>query len=644
MSNPRDLVLGTAGHIDHGKTALVRALTGIDTDRLPAEKQRGITIDLGFASLDFESTRLAIVDVPGHERFIRNMLAGATGLDLALLVVAADDSVMPQTREHLEILRLLGLNGGAIALTKCDLAEPGWLDLVEEEVRDLVADSFLKDAPIVRTSAAKGSGIAELRETLRTLAETAPSRDDPGLFRLAIDRSFTAAGYGTVVTGTVASGTIAVGDELEWWPEGRLVRVRGLQRHDRPVESLSRGSRGAINLAGVHHAEVTRGTELASPGYLKPSRILTVELRPAADAPRPLRHRARYRIHLGTREVSATLGLLERETGERSGTVLGQLFLAEPAVAVAGEPLIVREESPPATAGGGRVLEPCPRRIRRRDRAAIERIERARGGDPADRLAAALVGFGLTPWTDRDLCRETGLSIDDAAARVERLGESGRLIELRLGPRRSLRVFAETVAELEDRVLRALARLHAAKPRLSAIRREYLAAELADLENDALIAGLIDRLAAAGRVVADARSIGLKGHEPKLSQGERRLKNELAEAIQNGGFSPPDLAELTTLAGPRANVVADLLGLLADEQRIVEIGRGLYLDSGVEADLRRRVLERLSAAEGLAMSELRDALGTTRKFAVPIGEYLDKIGLTVREGDVRKPGPAASNA
>src|SRR4051812_18364843 len=334
----RDLVIGTAGHIDHGKTALVRALTGVDTDRLPAEKQRGITIDLGFAALELGEYHLALVDVPGHERFIRNMLAGATGLDLALLVVAADDSVMPQTREHLDILRLLGLTGGLVVLTKCDLAEPAWLALVEDDVRALVAGTFLEGKPIVRTSAATGQGIDALREELLTLCRTTPRRPDPGLFRMAIDRAFTVAGHGTVVTGTVASGRVSTGDDVQWHPEGRAVRVRGIHRHDRPVDSVGRGTRAAINLVGVHHSEIHRGQEIGEPGFLEASRVLSVDLQVSRDAARPLRHRGRYRLHLGTAEVSVVLALLETNTLGSDGIGLAQLFLAEPVVAVHGQP------------------------------------------------------------------------------------------------------------------------------------------------------------------------------------------------------------------------------------------------------------------------------------------------------------------
>lgn len=643
MGQHRDLVLGTAGHIDHGKTALVRALTGVDTDRLPAEKQRGITIDLGFAALELGDVRLALVDVPGHERFIRNMLAGATGLDLTLLVVAADDSVMPQTVEHLEILQLLGLGGGAIAVTKCDLADPDWLALVEEDVRALVAGTFLAGAPIVRTSAATGAGIDELKAALHRVARDAPDRADPDLFRLAIDRAFTVAGHGTVVTGTVASGAVAVGDDLQWWPEGRAVRVRGLQRHDRPVDRVGRGARAAINLVGAHHAEIRRGQELAAPGYLQATRAVSVELRAARDAPRPIRHRGRYRLHLGTAEVGAAVALLEAAALAPGAVGLAQVFLAEPIVAVYGEPFVLRAESPPATLGGGRVLQPVARRVRRRDAEARGRIGRLRAPDPVERAAAALALQGTAPWTERDLTRLTGLAPDQVPPVLGRLTAAGALVELPVGPRRTARFLGEAVADLEDRVQRALARLHAARPRQSAIRRAHLAAALPDLNNDALIAGLLDRLRARGAIVGDARTVALKGHQPRLSQGERKLKAELAAALCAGGFSPPDVAELTARAGPRGAVLPQLLALLVDEGQVVEIGHGLYLDVDAEAELRRRVADRLADGSTLTMAELRDLLGTTRKFAVPIGEYLDRIGLTRREGDLRRLGePSAA--
>ncbi|MDB5351164.1 MAG: selB [Planctomycetota bacterium] len=638
MEPSRSLVLGTAGHIDHGKTALVQALTGEDTDRLPAEKLRGITIDLGFAAINMGSMQLAMVDVPGHERFIRNMLAGATGLDLALLVVAADDSVMPQTREHLEILRLLELTGGVVAITKCDLADAGWIDMVEDDVRSLVAGSFLEGAAVIRTSIPTGQGIDDLRAELASLAHRSRPHSDAGMFRMAIDRSFTLPGRGTIVTGTVASGEATIGEELEWFPEGRSVRIRGLHRHGSPVDRVHRGERAAINLGGVHHAEVFRGQELGSPGYLKPTRLIGVEIKASPAAPRKLRHRGRYRLHLGTAEVAATLSLFGRNSLDPGDSSLAQLILSQPVVAVSGQPFVIREESPPATLGGGRILQPTARRIRRRDSSAIQLLERRGSADPHERIASALTTIGLAPWADPDLCREAGVPIAEVPAEVAHLTARGSLVELPIGPRRTVRVVADVAIELEGRVLRAIGRLHAAHPRHSAVRRAHVLAALPDLPGDALIAGLIERLKARGDLIADDRFVALRSFEPQLSHSERKLKAELARLIRDGGSAPPEEADLIATTSARKVVVLELLKLLVEEGVLISLGDGLYLDSAVESSMRMAVRSRLASSGAITMAELRDLLGTTRKYAVPIGEHLDRIGLTHRVGDLRTLG------
>ena len=638
MTARPDLVLETAGHIDHGKTALVRALTGVDTDRLPAEKARGITIDLGFAALDLDAARLAVVDVPGHERYVRNMLAGASGMDLAMLVVAADDSVMPQTREHLEILNLLGVRSGLIALTKCDLADPSWTAMVADEIRGLVAGSFLDRAEIVRTSARTGAGIDDLRAALAKLASAAIPPPDPGPFRLAIDRSFTLAGLGTIVTGTVASGAVGVGDELQWWPEGRSVRVKGLHRHDRAVERAGRGARAAINLAGVHHSEVERGQVLATPGYLAASRVLSVSLVASLDAPRPLRHRGRYRLHLGTAEVAATLALLDETTLAPGERAKAQFFLAEPVAATAGQPFILREESPAATLGGGRILQATPKRMRRRDLSARTLLETLDEGGPVDRLRAALAGFGLASRNDLALARESAVPVAEIPGLLANLAHQGILVDLAIGPRRTLTILAEVVAELEDRVGRALGRLHDDSPRQTAIRRSHLLAALPDLPGKGVVAAILARLEAQGRVIGDLRTVALREFEPKLSHTERKLKARFAEDIRGGGFAPPHESELAAGAKGRSEVVPELLAILAAEGEIVAIGGGLHLDIACELALRERVAQYLQANDSMTMADLRDLLGTTRKYAVPIGEYLDRIGLTRRDGDLRRLG------
>lgn len=632
----RSLVLGTAGHIDHGKTALVRALTGVDTDRLPAEKQRGITIDIGFAPLDLGALHLAIIDVPGHERFVRNMLAGATGLDLALLVVAADDSVMPQTREHLEILRLLKVPAGAIALTKCDLVDAEWLDLVESDLRELVRGTFLESAPIVRTSVISGVGIAALRDTLRVVAEGAPERDDPGLFRMAIDRAFSVAGHGTVVTGTIASGAVSVGDELEWWPNGRGVRVRGLHQHDRAVERLARGARAAINLVGASHDEFRRGQEVATPGYLRASRALTVSVRPTEAALWPLRHRGRYRLHIGTAEVAAILALLDTSFVRPGEGARAQLFLSEPIVAVHGEAFVLRTQSPVATVGGGTVLQPTPRRLRRRDQASIARLGALASHQAIERLEAALAMRGLAPWTRPELTRESGVAPELIGQYVAELRTSGALIDLAIGQRRTVSLLAEAVGELEDRVLRALSRLHEAHPRHASIPRAHVSSQLPDIAMGGVIQAVLDRLLLRRAIVGDDRAVALADHKPRLTQAERQLRTSFLEAIRRGGFAPPDRGELAQSAGQRSAVVPEILTLLEEEGHIVEVAPGFYLACEVEQDLRRRVVDRLKDGSSLTMADLRDLLGTTRKYAVPIGEYLDRFGITRRDGDVRR--------
>jgi len=343
----KHLILGTAGHIDHGKTTLIRCLTGVDTDRLPEEKRRGITIELGFAELDLGDYRLGIVDVPGHERFVRQMLSGATGMDLAMLVVAADDSVKPQTREHLDVLRMLDLRAGVIVLTKADAVESGWLELVRDEVRELVRGTFLEQAPIVATSSVTGEGLETLREALRAAAERVGERASRRLaapFRMAIDRTFTVTGHGTVVTGSVTSGQVSVEDPLEVQPSGVMVRVRGLQSHDRRVTTVACGQRAAINLAGIHHDQIRRGDELASPGSLLPSRLVTAWLDVLPSAVRALKRRELVRFHVGTAEVLARVVPLDAERLEPGQAGMVQLFLREAVATTWDQPFVLRTE------------------------------------------------------------------------------------------------------------------------------------------------------------------------------------------------------------------------------------------------------------------------------------------------------------
>jgi len=638
-----DLILGTAGHIDHGKTSLVKALTGVDTDRLPEEKLRGITIDLGFAELTLDDIRLGIVDVPGHERFVRNMLAGATGIDLALLVVAADDSVKPQTREHLEILRLLGLEEGVIALTKCDLPDPGWIDLVEAEVRELVQDTFLQSAPLVRTSVVSGAGLDELRQALSAAAQRASHSarmerlNAP--FRLAIDRSFTIAGHGTVVTGSVASGQVHVGDTLTIEPGGRPVRVRGLQSHDRPSETAHRGQRAAVNLAGVHHDEIRRGQELASPGYLVPSRILSAQITLAEDAPRALKNRTRARVHLGTAELMASVVLLEGERLEPGRQGLVQLFLSGPAVSIWGQPLVLRSESPVVTIGGGSVLDPNAPKLPRGDRDVLDRLAALAGDDKLARAAAALSFIGLADWQPADVARRAG--IDRATEVIDELVRRGDLVELAVSPSRVSRVERRWLDGVFRRIEGVLDQEHAAFPLRTVLDRSRLVHRLGHLGPDAVVEAVLAAMQRAGRLRINERGVALPGRGPQLSKNEQKLLADMIETFRAAGYEPPMIDDLRSRTVKNQQAVEPLISLAVAEGELIDVGGGFLLHAEVERRLRATLAAQMAGGQGRTVSQIRELLGTTRKYAVPLCEYLDRVGFTRREGDLRFLAPTA---
>ncbi len=641
-SMQRNLILGTAGHIDHGKTSLVKALTGIDCDRLPEEKARGITIDIGFATLELDGYRLGIVDVPGHERFIKNMLAGATGIDLVVLIVAADDSVMPQTREHLEILRLLGIPHGLVALTKCDLVDETTREVVELEVRELVRGSFLENAPIVHTSATTGQGLDELKHALLDICRTIQSRTATESFRMAIDRSFIVQGHGTVVTGSVTSGSAKVGDELEWLPCGDKVRVRSLQNHDQPVEDVHRGMRAAINLAGVHHEDVVRGQELAGPGYLLPSRVLTVRLHCLPEMRKPIKHRAPVRFHIGTSEVMGVIALLDCDTIEPGAWGLAQVFLEEPATATWGQPFVVRGSSATLTLGGGQVLQPVARKIRRRHLEILERVERLWTGTTAERalMVAWFAGFaGLAP---HDLARSAGVAPDQIEALVKQLKDQGTLVELVASTTRRLLLHADTLRELEARTLAILDRLHQESPLMSTHDRQKVQSQLDYVGDEQLVHATVDRLIQHKQLLGHTRRLARAAFKPKLSSSQRKLKDRMVAAHAEARFQPPEPSSFTNLAGGIQQVVNDLFDVCVAEGLLVKVTEEIYLHADSEADMRRRVQEKLTSGAGLTVAEIRDLLGTTRKFAVPLCEYLDRVGVTRREGDLRFVATASS--
>ena len=635
---PRDLILGTAGHIDHGKTSLVEALTGVNCDRLPEERARGITIDIGFASLPLGSHRLGIVDVPGHERFVKNMLAGATGIDLALLVVAADDSVMPQTREHLEILSLLGLRHGVIALTKSDLVDDTTREVAALEVRELVKDTFLADAPIVPVSAKTGLGVEALKADLLAACDRVVERTGTERFRLAIDRAFVVQGHGTVVTGSVASGTVRVGDELDWHTgDGKVetVRVRGLNNHGTMAEVVGRGQRAAVNLAGVPHEAVRRGQELAAPGSLRPSRVLTVRIHALPTARHPLRHRLPCRIHVGTAELMGTLSILDADRVPPGGWAVAQLFLDDPATVLWGQPFVIRDSSAEHTLGGGQILQPTTVKLRRRHTESIERVETLWSDDPAKRAGTVVWFAGPGGTTADDLVRTAGLTPDDASAVVAGLVSAGTVVEWPGAGGRVRLVHSDRVVEAQMQVLAALGGLHQEFPLLTTHDRGKVIARLDFLGDESFVNAAVDRMIKSKSLVGDTRRIARADFKPKLSINQRKLKDRIVADHDAAGFAPPEVATYVNLAQGNAKSLADIFEVAVAEGLLVRVSSDVFLSAGAESEMRRRVTERLSNAPGATVAEIRDLLGTTRKFAVPLCEYLDRTGVTRRAGDLR---------
>jgi len=633
---PHDLILGTAGHIDHGKTSLVKALTGIDCDRLPEEKARGITIDIGFAHLELGDYRLGIVDVPGHERFIKNMLAGATGIDLALLVISAKESIKPQTVEHLEILKLLGVKQGVIALTMADLVDETTREVVTLEVRDLVQKTFLADAPIIATSVITGMGIAELKAALAEAASKVAAPKQHPWFRLAIDRAFIVQGHGTVVTGSVTSGSLKVGDEVAWLPGDEIVRVRSLQNHDQPVLEIRRGMRAALNLAGIKHEDVERGQELATPGYLVPSKVITVRLYnlPALDS--PIKHRFPIRLHLGTIETLGTVSLLDSDQLAPGDWGMAQLFLEEPVLSVFGQPFVIRSPSATVTLGGGQVVQPMPEKIRRRHVELLERLDSLWSSEDVTKRALQCAWFqGRRGVTVADLVRGAGLYPDQAETVLKSAISSGQIKSVHSSNGKEILLHADVIHEIHERVKGALTKLHAEFPLMSTHDRSRVQSQLAYVGDDALVQAAVDDMLRSKSLLGDSKRIALADHKPKLSVNQRKLKDKMIESFKAARYQPPEIASFAPQAAGNASALKDITDVCVAEGYLVPITDGIYLHADNELTMREMIRKRLEDGKGLMVADIRDILATTRKYAVPLCEYLDRIGVTRREGDLR---------
>lgn len=630
----KHLIIGTAGHVDHGKTALIRALTGQETDRLPEEKARGISIDIGFAHFRLPSgRRAAVVDVPGHERFIKNMLAGATGVDLVLLVVAADEGVMPQTVEHLDILRLLDVRKGLIALTKADLVDEDWLALVREDVRRAVAGTFLETSPTVAVSSVTGQGLDELRRLLDDLLQETESRDTAGLSRLPIDRVFTRTGFGTVVTGTLVSGAIRVEDRLEVLPLGLPVRVRGLQVHGEVVERAEAGQRLAVNLTGVEKEELARGHVLTAPGVLQPTQSLAASLYLLASWGRPFKSGARVHLHTGTAEVLARVNLLDRDELLPGQTSYVQLRTEEPVVVGRGDRYILRSYSPMRTLGGGVVADPHGR-YKRGQAGASSELEARLQGDRGEVILQALPKSGLAPQSTGDVARLLSWPEDQAAAALRELTETRQVVTLS-GADEERYWHPDAYRDLQGQVRGQLQAFYKTSPLRWGAPKEELRRRLMPKADPRLWNLVLARLQQDGVVEADRDRVALAGRTVELTPAQTGAAQALAGRYRDGRFSPPlvrEALEGLALKGPAAD---ELLQYLVDQGLLVKVGEDLYFHRDVLEEARQRLAGYFTDHDRLGMGEFRDLLGTTRKYAVPLLEYFDSTRFTRRLGDDR---------
>jgi selenocysteine-specific elongation factor len=617
----RSLIVGTAGHIDHGKSALVRALTGVDPDRLKEEKERGITIDLGFAHLDLgEGLVASFIDVPGHERFVRNMLAGAHGIDAVLLVVAADESVMPQTREHFHICRLLGIPRGLVALTKCDAADADMQALAEMEVRELVVGSFLEGAPILRLSARTGQGLEALRDALRTLAQAVPPRPGEGLLRLPVDRAFTLRGFGTVVTGTLVSGTLAVGEEIEVLPAGRRARVRGLQVHGAPAERVAAGHRTAANLSGLDVHDLTRGDVITRPGTLRATSIVEAELT-LLPGERALKDQARVRVHMASAEVLARVRVLEGAAVPAGGTARVQLRLESPSVAGRGDRLVLRSYSPAMTIGGAVVVDPLAGKRRRGSVSSIP------GAADAAVAAAAMVEEAGTAGLDAaTLAARVTLPLPVLLAALE---DRGEVVAFGGDPVALLSTGA--LAALGEAAEARLREFHGTRRLEGGMPREELRRRVFGRVPDGVFEAVLDGLTRAGRARVSGDTVALAGHEVRFTPEEAAVRASLLAAVRAADLAGVDMAHPPAGLGADSRLLEKMARALTAEGALRRVGEAV-VDSGRLDALKDEVRRRWPPGSRLDVAGFKDLTGLSRKFVIPLLEYLDRERVTRRTG------------
>ncbi len=632
----KNIVMGTAGHVDHGKTALIKKLTGIDTDRLKEEKERGITIELGFASLLLgDGRKIGIVDVPGHERFVKHMVAGAAGIDLVMMVIAADEGVMPQTIEHLQICSLLGIQKGIVAITKIDLVDRDWLGLVREDIQRVLKGTFLEKAPVVTVSAMTGEGMTDLMKEIQKSVSEVSEGSQIGILRLPVDRVFTMKGFGTVVTGTLISGSVSVGEEIEIFPTGIRAKVRGIQVHNIPVKTASIGQRTAVNLQGVDKDHIERGHVLGNPAKLNRSERLDCLYSHLGSASRKMKNRTIVRFHLGTSEIMARVILFDRDDLAPKESAFAQFVLDAPVVSVAGDRFVVRSYSPVTTIGGGVVVDPVAVKHKKIGPDLLEEFKSLAGSEEIRKIEVILKRAGMAGILADELVVRVGIDKERLISILEDMVSKGKAVFV---DREQMQVLSAVIFDdLEKWVVDVLRDYHAQNRFREGLAREELRTThgVGCNVDPRILSLVLNRLEKEGQIFVEKDLIRLKDHQVKLDESMTDLREKLAEAYLKRGTAPPTVREIDDMFPDQKKAIAVLEKIMLQDGELIRVDEGLNFHREVLSKLREDYRKMLIEKGEATPASFRELTGLSRKFIIPLMEYFDMTKLTIRVGDKR---------
>jgi selenocysteine-specific elongation factor len=631
----KQIILGTAGHIDHGKTSLIKAVTGTDTDRLKEEKERGITIELGFAALDLPSGQhLGIVDVPGHEKFVKNMVAGATGIDIVVMVIAADEGVMPQTREHMEICTLLGIQYGMVAVTKIDMVDEEWLELALEDIRDFVRGTFLEEAPIAPVSSETKQGIPEFIKALDALAAKIPDRPPSDLFRLPIDRVFTMKGFGTVITGTLISGRVQVGDPIMIYPSEITSKVRGIQIHNQSANEATAGMRTAINFQGLEKAAINRGEVLSKQGALLASYMVDVSLRFLASNKKPLKNRTRVRFHTGTSEILGNVILLDRDELPPGDDTVVQLRLDSPVSLVKDDRFVIRSYSPIYTIGGGQVLNPIPIKHKRLKPETVDALKELGDREPEVIIAFHTEASGYQGVSFSHLKIMSNLADKQLENALQ--GLLSKKILIQVDKENRIYIHHTCFEKLKNDTQGQLADFHSANPLKAGMSKEELKTKFPPYLTAKLFNLTLTQMIKENEIVQEENTVRLASHAVSLGGKQADIKDKILDTYQKSGLQPPYFKELAKSLDADAKRARDVLMHLVDEGSIVKVKEDLFFHVKAINDLKNRLVGFLEAQGEITTPQFKEMTAVSRKYVIPLAEYFDSTNVTLRVNDVRK--------